>query len=270
MLRPNDHHRAATVLRIPPESFPLVFGHRGFASQAPENTLPAFELAARHGVPAVEFDVQGSVDGEVVVVHDHDLGRLAGIEARVEELTARELAAAEVGGRFGAAFAGAGVPTLQQVVGCLPPTTILDIEIKVHHPQVLRLATMVARAVGQLQIADRTVVSSFHPGVLWHLARLLPKVPRAMIYSRHQEVPWYLRRGWGGIAVGAQLYKPHYPLVSTRQCARVPVLTWTVNDQKTALQLLQAGVAGLCGDDPVLLMDAVARYKTGYRVQQTD
>ena len=54
---------------------PKVFAHRGASAYAPENTLPAFELAARQGADGIELDVHLSKDGELVVIHDETLDR---------------------------------------------------------------------------------------------------------------------------------------------------------------------------------------------------
>lgn len=47
-----------------------VWAHRGASGYAPENTLEAFELAAKQKADGVELDVQLSKDGELVVIHD--------------------------------------------------------------------------------------------------------------------------------------------------------------------------------------------------------
>ena len=53
-----------------------VIAHRGASSEEKENTLPAFERAIELGADYVEFDVQASSDGGLVVFHDLRLDRL--------------------------------------------------------------------------------------------------------------------------------------------------------------------------------------------------
>ena len=50
--------------------YPLIWGHRGASGYAPENTLPAFKMAADMGADGVELDIQMTKDGEIVVCHD--------------------------------------------------------------------------------------------------------------------------------------------------------------------------------------------------------
>lgn len=50
-----------------------IFAHRGASAYAPENTMEAFELAAKQGADGIELDVHVTKDGEVVVTHDERL-----------------------------------------------------------------------------------------------------------------------------------------------------------------------------------------------------
>ena len=54
----------------------LNFAHRGSLTEAPENTLPAFEKALSSGATAIELDVQLTKDKQLVVCHDHHFRRL--------------------------------------------------------------------------------------------------------------------------------------------------------------------------------------------------
>src|SRR5687767_10794848 len=77
-----------------------VIAHRGASGYAPENTLPAFELAIVQGADALELDVRLTADGVPVVIHDPTLERTIGRPARVGDLTADQLLEADAGARF--------------------------------------------------------------------------------------------------------------------------------------------------------------------------
>ena len=60
------------------------YAHRGLHKidkSIPENSLPAFEAAARIGY-GVELDVHLTRDDELVVFHDDDLKRVCGVEGQ--------------------------------------------------------------------------------------------------------------------------------------------------------------------------------------------
>lgn len=71
-----------------------LLGHRGARTEALENTLFGFRHANRlqsKGLAGVEFDVQLTADGHLIVFHDETLERLCGLQARVDQLTLREI-----------------------------------------------------------------------------------------------------------------------------------------------------------------------------------
>jgi glycerophosphoryl diester phosphodiesterase len=115
----------------------LVVAHRGAPQAAPENTMPAFELAVAQGADAVELDVHLTADGELAVIHDDTLDRTTDRSGRVAALTMGEIRAADAGARFAGEDGsypyrgrGIGVPTLAQVLEWLPDGIGLVVEIK--------------------------------------------------------------------------------------------------------------------------------------------
>ncbi|MDQ3880430.1 MAG: glycerophosphodiester phosphodiesterase, partial [Chloroflexota bacterium] len=116
----------------------LVLAHRGAPYQAPENTMPSFEAAARSAVDAIELDVHLTADGHLVVIHDATLDRTTDASGPVAALTLRELRDADAGYRHtidgGRSFPyrgrGLRVPTLDQVLEWLPAQVGLVVEVK--------------------------------------------------------------------------------------------------------------------------------------------
>lgn len=64
-------------------SIPILVAHRGDATNFLENTLPAFESAARLGIRHVELDVQLTSDGIPLVLHDANTRRTHGLDIDV-------------------------------------------------------------------------------------------------------------------------------------------------------------------------------------------
>ena len=69
----------------------LGFVHRGGAEEATENTLEAFQHASDIGFVFMETDVQATLDGEVVIFHDSNLERVAGINKKISQLSYKEI-----------------------------------------------------------------------------------------------------------------------------------------------------------------------------------
>ena len=70
---------------------PRLIAHRGSHSLAPENSLPAFEEAAKRKFWAVETDVRLTRDGMLVCCHDATLKRMFGVNARIADLAFDEI-----------------------------------------------------------------------------------------------------------------------------------------------------------------------------------
>ena len=76
----------------------LVIAHRGASAYAPENTMPAFELAVRQGADMLELDVLRSADGALVVFHDDTTERWDGRRRLAAGCTLAELRQLDIGG----------------------------------------------------------------------------------------------------------------------------------------------------------------------------
>ncbi|MDO9555887.1 MAG: glycerophosphodiester phosphodiesterase family protein [Atribacterota bacterium] len=70
---------------------PLIIGHRGAKGIAPENSLSGFKKAVELGIDGIELDVHLTKDGKLIVIHDMDLKRLAGLRIPIKQLTFKEL-----------------------------------------------------------------------------------------------------------------------------------------------------------------------------------
>ena len=102
------------------------FAHRGLHTRdksIPENSLPAFERAARAGY-GMELDVQLSKDGQVVVFHDDTLDRVCGVHARVDEKTWAELRELRLCGTE------YGIPLFSEVLNTVRGRGPLIVELK--------------------------------------------------------------------------------------------------------------------------------------------
>jgi glycerophosphoryl diester phosphodiesterase len=93
--------------------------HRGDNHCAPENTLPAFELALAKGAHQIEFDVRTTADGQLVILHDETVDRTTNGSGAVGDLTFAQVRALDAGSWFGEQFAGVQIPTLAEVLSLM-------------------------------------------------------------------------------------------------------------------------------------------------------
>ena len=107
-----------------------IIAHRGSSFEAPENTLSAVRLAWEQDADAVEVDVRLTADGKIVVLHDANLRRTAGIDARIDSLRLVELKTIDVGRWKSEQFAGERLPTLEALLTTTPRGKRFFVEIK--------------------------------------------------------------------------------------------------------------------------------------------
>jgi len=104
--------------------------HRGAMSTHPENTLPAFEEALRLGAHMIEFDIQLSRDGALVLMHDTTVDRTTNGKGKVSDLTFAELRALDAGGWMNERFAGTRIPTFEETLAMMPRHVWLNCHLK--------------------------------------------------------------------------------------------------------------------------------------------
>ena len=66
-------------------------GHRGIEGLAPENTLPAFELAGKLGFWGAECDARTTSDGNWIILHDDTVNRMTNGSGKIKNLTFKEV-----------------------------------------------------------------------------------------------------------------------------------------------------------------------------------
>ncbi|RLS53115.1 MAG: glycerophosphodiester phosphodiesterase [Planctomycetota bacterium] len=163
---------------------PLVIAHRGASAQAPENTLPAFQLAWEQGADGIEADFQLTKDGHIVCFHDKDTKRLAGRPLAVADATLEELRQFDVGSIQpqaadralrswnGDKYKDVRIPTIAEVFTTVPRGKKIFIEIKCG-PEIIDPLLRELASSGLTH--DQVVVICFDSAVLKSLKERDPK-----------------------------------------------------------------------------------------------
>jgi glycerophosphoryl diester phosphodiesterase len=237
----------------------LLLAHRGASADAPENTLPAFAEAAAQAADGVELDLQVCASGEVVVCHDEQLERLAGVPWEVEHTRWWKLQRLDVGSRLG--FAPARIPLLEEVLDALPRHFEINLELKCEKPDDRGLARKVGLLVQERDLLDRVIVSSFNPLCLERLAIHHPEVKRG--YLIDPDKSFFLHGRLLAPLVGTHSIHP-----AAQDCTEerveewhrlgLKVATWTVDDPRTARRLEAMGVDLLITNRPGALRKALS------------
>ena len=111
-----------------------ISAHRGENGVFPENTVPGFQEAVRLGASQIEFDVRHTKDGYAIIMHDDTVDRTTNGKGRVVDLTFDEIRALDAGIKKGERFVGTKVPTLEEVLDCLPRDIWINVHIYTDNP----------------------------------------------------------------------------------------------------------------------------------------
>jgi glycerophosphoryl diester phosphodiesterase len=155
--------------------------HRGLHDKAAgiiENTLSAAEAATALGFP-IELDVQLTEDGEAVVFHDFELGRLTGEQGLVVERKLADLTNIDIAGSTGTDK----IPSLRQFLDRVAGRVPLVVEIKSKFNGDLTLTKRACEVLADYQ--GPFVIKSFDPDIVAALRALAPDVTRGIIAELH-------------------------------------------------------------------------------------
>ena len=235
---------------------PLVFAHRGASHEAPDNTLPAFLLAAELGVDGIELDVQLTRDGELVVIHDFGLEATTDGQGPVRDRTLAELKELDAGSWFDPVFSGQRIPTLQEVIEAVGHRLLLNIELKTTSLRDDGLAAAVVRVIEDNHLLDQTIVSSFNPLAVWRVKVRNPWIFTGLLYAPQMSI--VDRRPWLRHLVQPDALHPHYSLADEQHVhwantRGYRVHTWTVDDPGDMWQLRKRGVDLIITNRPDIL-----------------
>lgn len=206
------------------------FAHRGLHGAGRiENSRAAFEAAieARHGI---ELDVQASGDGQAMVFHDEELGRLA-----VDQGFLRGRAAADLS-RIRLRDSDETIPSLSEILALIGGRAPLLIEVKTPGREAGALSRAVSDALRTY--IGPVAVMSFNPEVGHWFARHDPKRLRGLVVTEkgNKWRGWLTRRLalWRSRAdfLAYDIRDLPSGFAESAQRRGLRVLTWTVRSMK--------------------------------------
>lgn len=245
------------LLRSVPQRAPvLIIAHRGAAAAAPENTLAAFERAIQDGADYVELDVMETADGQVVVFHDKDYMKVAGVPVKVWEATYEELAQIDIGSHFSPTYREQRTPLLQEALELCRDRVRVMIELK-EYGRGQRLVERVIEIVERVGMSQQVAVMSLSVPLVRETKRLRPDWTVGVLSA---------------VAVGRLAdMEADFLAISGRSATRdllgrarqrqKPVYVWTIDSEPALLHYLSLGVDGIITNRP----DAARRTREFYQ-----
>jgi glycerophosphoryl diester phosphodiesterase len=241
-----------------------VIAHRGASAYAPEHTFASYGRALQHGADYIEVDLQMTLDGELIALHDESLDRTTDVEEVFPErspwlagaFTLEEIKQLDAGSWFSEEYAGEEVPTLQEVIDLVGDDARLYIETK--SPETypgMEEALVETLDENGLLGTDRVILQSFSPESLQLLRELddglflVQLISPEMVTGEEWEAVLDETAEYAnGIGPDKALVDPE--LVRAAQSRGLVVHPYTVNERAEMLRLLNSGVNGMFTDVP--------------------
>ena len=232
-----------------------VTAHRGSSKMAPENTMAAIETAMDEMADYSEIDVQTTADGIVVVCHDLNLKRVAGVDKRLGDMTYDQVRRLDAGSHFDSRFAGERIPALDQVLEACKGRMKLNIELK-NIGDGSALPEQVAALIKEHGMEDQCVITSVKLKYLERVKEFDPDLRTGYIvaaaYGRYYDNEFIdfisIRSSFAGRR-----------LVEAAHENGKAVHVWTVNSKSEIEQMKLLGVDNIITDYPVRAREILYR-----------
>lgn len=230
-----------------------ITSHRGDSKNAPENTLPAIELALDNTSDYIEIDVQETKDGEVILMHDSTMARTTGVNKKVSDLTLEEIRQLDAGSWFSKEYVGTAIPTLREVLEICKGKCNLNIEIKTGK-NMPDLEEKVVELIEEYDFTRQCVVTSVYKTSLKKVKEYNKEIRTGYILSSAYG-RYYLDKEIDFLSMRTTLITERVVRMSHKYGKEVYV--WTVNTKEDAIRMSQLGVDNIITDRPVYIRNVL-------------
>ena len=159
----------------------MIVAHRGASKEAPENTIPAFNLAWEQYADAIEGDFHLTKDGYIVCIHDSNTKSVSDTNLVVRNTTLSQLRKLDVGVHFDSRFKGTIIPTIAEVFSTIPEQKVIYIEIKCGSKIIPPLLEEIKKS--NLK-TEQIIVMSFKKKVIQELKERAPQYKALWLFNK--------------------------------------------------------------------------------------
>lgn len=231
---------------IPENPATEIIAHRAGAASAPENTLSALNQAIADQASMAEIDVQRTRDGVLIVMHDTNFRRVAGVSKNVWDTDYAEVSTYDVGTYLG--YDEANIPTLDQMLEAAKNRIDLMVELKAtgHDENLVRDTIACIR---QHKMEDQCILASMNLELLKQVKQLAPELKTVYI-SAVLLTDDYQSEFVDGYSVETTTLS--LEMVVNAHWQNKEVYAWTANSRETIEKILYCRADGLITDFPAL------------------
>lgn len=228
----------------------MVISHMGYAAEAPENTLEAYELSDSRNYIYVETDVRFTCNNVPVLLHDDTIDRTSNGTGKVAQMTYQQLQGFSFdAGKDG--YGGTALPTFEQFIQLCSKRYLhpyIELKSSVSSKQLEQMSDIVSK----YGMTQHVTWISFDYSNLKRICRIYPQAEVGYLHSnadsRTVELAEQLKTGKNNVYLCARYTTLNSSVRA--QCLRAGVYleAWTIDERRTAVQQLNTSVQGITVD----------------------
>ena len=233
---------------------PLVCAHRGDNVNAPENTMPAFELAASENLKWIELDVHQTSDGVIVCNHDSTIKRVTGRNLAIHDITYEELSRIELGPWMPGEYEHVHICTLREALELAKENDMnVQVELKGHADD-KNFEENVLTVINETGMHDDVMVICQDASRLQRIMELDPTITKGycmvIAVGDLNDIEYT-----DNITIEESYVTPE--LVRAMHEKGIKVFCWTVDLDDTVQYLVSCDVDVIGTDNPMLINNAL-------------
>ncbi|MDR1772922.1 MAG: glycerophosphodiester phosphodiesterase [Hungatella sp.] len=232
-----------------------IYGHRGASRYAPENSVEAFQLAYDMGADGIEFDVQMTKDGHLVVCHDEEISRVSDGRGYIKDYTLEELRKFRFN-KTHPEYENVKIPLLEEVLERFAQkksSFLFNIELKNSIFVYEGLEKEVLKLVRAKNVLERTLFSSFYHKSMLMLREMEPEARVAFLYCDGIiDIADYAEKYEIDIIHPVWYLLDREDMLTSLNHKGIEVNVWTVDSGKEIRRLCDMGVDGIITNRPDL------------------
>ena len=236
---------------------PVVMAHRGYFVNAVENTLGSLEAAAVFKPDYVELDVVESADGELFVIHDNNLKRIALIDKNIREMSTDEIKAVVLKQNGQESH----ISTLSEFVDkAIELNQNLNVEIKIYGNESADYVGNIVSLLQTKQVEKKYLIQSLDWDTVLKVNELAPEISAGFIAMKKD----FDINNAGIDFISIPAYDVAKDLLSHADVTNKPIYVWTIDAEEEIETVFSEGASGVITNkcnDAVKIRDTLE--KTG-------
>lgn len=229
----------------------IIYGHRGAAAYAPENTMSSFFMGLQKGSNGLETDIQKTKDGILVLFHDDSLKRILNKAGKIQDFTFNDLCQYDYGVHFSQSYIGEKIVTLQDFLYYFSQRPInLALEIKQ-----TGIGADVLDVLKHYTFKTSYTITSFEFDNLIQLRSLNDSVPLGYLTKSRDDISYCQLHKYKIEQLCLHAKYINKEIVCDANSNGISIRAWGVKDISDMENCVKSGVMGMTIDFPDVLVE---------------